>query len=362
MNLFKRSLIGSLGLLFALTTPLTGCVDDLPTGPDPTRSTLPFTARAYFSQANQNLEHEQIYSIDRATESIYVFMPRFSNGAITQALLRAKQRGVNVSIATPASGTGAAEYTKLRAAGIPAKGITQKRNGQDWDDTHRYMVVDQRYVWLNSSDLTAADQTNNDNNALMFDLPALAAQFIRHFNSEYGMATPTFEEIASGGSTASTQPAYALLRMAPNDEIEYTLSSEIGRAKTSVRFLSPTLTSNSITNTLSSLAAKGVTVMGVVEKDNASASEGQYTQINDKGGDIRVDGNPHSMSHSVVIIDGHTIIVGSYALQSESKSSQSLLKIRYDNSLNLEYTNEFSRIFSQSNTLVGPKPSISPMP
>lgn len=359
MNMFKRSLIGSTGILLALTLSqtLTGCVDDLPTGPDPTRATLPFTARAYFSQATQNLEHEQIYSIDRATESIYMFMPRFSSSAITQALIRAKQRGVSVQIASPASGTGTAEYNKLKAAGIPAKGITQKRNGKDWDDTHRYLVVDQRYVWLNSSDLTAADQTSNDNNALMFDLPALAAQFIRHFNSEYGMATPTFEEIASGGSTASTQPAYATLRMAPNDEIEYMLSNEISRAKTSVRFLSPELTSNAITNALNNLAAKGVTVMGVIEKDNAAASEGQYTQINQKGGDIRLDSNPHAMKHSLIVIDGHTLITGSYALQSESKSSQSLLKVRYDNSLNLEYTNEFSRVFGQSQALTSSTPT-----
>lgn len=353
-SLVVRKVFSKWGLSLALTASLSGCFLDGPTTPSPVKPVFPFTARVYFSQSagrvNQDtLEKEQIYYLDRATSSIHMFMPEFANANLTDALIRAKQRGVNVQVATNAASSSAAEFGRIRAAGIMGGTIQRSFNGKAWTDSTRYLVIDQRYVWLNTSNLTSNDQQQNDNSAIFFDLPALAANYIAMFNGQYGLATPAFPSIPSATVSPSANPdftyAYVTPRLAPNDTIESEIVNEINQARTSVSFLGPELTSSRIADALGRSATRGITVKGVIEKDKAQASDSQYNALKAKGLDLRLDGNPQTMNQQLVIIDGRTLLVGSYALQPEAKNAQSLLKIRDDSAIAETYQTEFTRVY-----------------
>jgi phosphatidylserine/phosphatidylglycerophosphate/cardiolipin synthase-like enzyme len=63
--------------------------------------------------------------------------------------------------------------------------------------------------------------------------------------------------------------------------------------------------------------------------------------------DIRLDGNSRNMHHKVILIDGYTVVVGSYNFSNsaENTNDENVL-VFHDERIASQFMREFERVFS----------------
>jgi phosphatidylserine/phosphatidylglycerophosphate/cardiolipin synthase-like enzyme len=96
-------------------------------------------------------------------------------------------------------------------------------------------------------------------------------------------------------------------------------------------------------------AKKGVEVQGVIE--NRGASQGSLPDLFCAGLPVKTDGNPYTMHHKVIIIDGETVITGSFNFtkSADTVNDDNVLVIHSAAVAGL-YEQEFQRIYGAGET------------
>jgi phosphatidylserine/phosphatidylglycerophosphate/cardiolipin synthase-like enzyme len=120
-------------------------------------------------------------------------------------------------------------------------------------------------------------------------------------------------------------------------------------AQSSIRMMAFTLTADPLAEVLLERHAAGVQVSGVVEAANVGAAGSDVPRLRREGIDLRLDGNPNSMHHKVLIIDGQIVIFGSYNFTraAEEKNDENILII-HDPDLAGSFLIEFERVYRQA--------------
>jgi hypothetical protein len=60
----------------------------------------------------------------------------------------------------------------------------------------------------------------------------------------------------------------------------------------------------------------------VVEKRSAGSSHSRHKYLNERGADIYIDGNPNTMHHKVIVVDGQLVMTGSYNFQCQRRRKE----------------------------------------
>ena len=96
-------------------------------------------------------------------------------------------------------------------------------------------------------------------------------------------------------------------------------------------------------------AKAGVKVRGVFENIGSETEYSEYTGMKKAGLDVWQDGNPYLMHHKVFIVDGKTVILGSFnfSQNAEEENDENLLIID-DASLAQQFIAEFGRVYDQA--------------
>ena len=97
-------------------------------------------------------------------------------------------------------------------------------------------------------------------------------------------------------------------------------------------------------------AGSGVLVSGVLEKSQAlSNTGGEYETLLKNGVDVRLDGNPSSMHHKVIIIDEQIVVTGSYNFSQSAKARNDENTLNILNSeIATLYIEEFERVWLEA--------------
>ena len=76
-----------------------------------------------------------------------------------------------------------------------------------------------------------------------------------------------------------------------------------------------------------------------------SNTGGEYQNLLENGIDVRLDGNPKSMHHKVIIIDGEIVVTGSYnfSKSAKTKNDENTLILHSPEIAEL-YIEEFERV------------------
>ena len=91
------------------------------------------------------------------------------------------------------------------------------------------------------------------------------------------------------------------------------LLAEIERAAASIHIMTFVFSLEELAEAMLLRAARNdVKLQGVFEKRNSVASWSQLPALHCAGAEMRQDGNPYAMHHKVIIIDGRTVITGSF--------------------------------------------------
>ena len=133
-----------------------------------------------------NCSVQLIEKIDSAQKSIYVAIYSFTLDELSDALIRAKARGVDVKVVFD-YGQSQNDYSddeKLAAAGISIA----RRNGAGYMH-NKFAVIDGALVATGSFNYSSNADEKNDENLIFISSPELAAQYKTEFDELWASAS-----------------------------------------------------------------------------------------------------------------------------------------------------------------------------
>lgn len=158
----------------------------------------------YFSPAGNVLYQGILPIIREAEKEIYISIFYLTNKEIIEALINAKNRGVDVKIIQDALSANSMreKVSKLRTSGILLK--VENWGGKDHE---KNMVIDGKYFVTGSANFSYSGMKKNDENILIFKSSEIGGFYRKHFlslynsiNKKYLKSIPRAESFESGNS------------------------------------------------------------------------------------------------------------------------------------------------------------------
>jgi phosphatidylserine/phosphatidylglycerophosphate/cardiolipin synthase-like enzyme len=117
-----------------------------------------------------------------------------------------------------------------------------------------------------------------------------------------------------------------------------------------VSFLAFSFTDDDLAAAMIEKAGFGLVVSGVLEKSQALSNKGgEYETLLEDGVDVRLAGNPASMHHKVIIIDGQIVVMGSYNFSQSTKTrNDENTLIIHSPEIPALYQEEFERVWLEA--------------
>jgi phosphatidylserine/phosphatidylglycerophosphate/cardiolipin synthase-like enzyme len=292
------------------------------------------------AKALEQAIHAARLSVDVATFDLDLW-------GVRDALLAAHRRGVLVRLLTDRDNLETTEIVQLIEGGVPV--VSDNRENLMHN---KFVVIDRREVWTGSMNLTVNSAYRNNDNLVRIRSTDLADDYLAEFNEMF--ANRRFGE----NSPANTPHPQLVVQgtplevyFSPEDGVADQLIDLIGSAQESIYFLAYSFTSDDLADAILERARQGVTVGGVMEAQQVSSNTGgEYQRFTDAGLDVRLDGNPRNMHHKVLIIDGRTVVTGSYnfTANAERRNDENVLVV-HNPQIAAQFLEEFHRLYDQAN-------------
>jgi phosphatidylserine/phosphatidylglycerophosphate/cardiolipin synthase-like enzyme len=274
-------------------------------------------------------EQLMIDFLNQATDTVYCALYDFNLNK-TQDFLRRKDADVRIVV----DEDNARKVTGLQVVNYSGSGLMH----------NKFCVVDGRKVMTGSMNPTLRDTTKNNNNLLFIESDVIAARYTAEFWELWNR-----EKDALGDtSTVLLGNASVAVYFCPEDDCADKVIEELRDAHASVYFMTFSFTHSGIANALLLGKERGVAVRGVYEKTQLS----EYTTFDTlqfQDADVLIDGNPTNMHHKVFIIDGLTVVTGSFnpTKGGDERNDENLVIIK-DAGLASEFLEEFEKVYGEA--------------
>ena len=291
------------------------------------------------------------YSLDKrlvarladAAMQIDAALYRLDSAPIADALIEAHHRGVKVRVVTETDNVDEAAIERLQEVGISVA------DDDDHDGLmhHKFIVIDERYVWTGSYNTTYNGAYRNNNNVIFIDSVPLAYNFTQEFRDLF--LDP------QGKKSAGAFIAYPKIALAdgmqiftyfsPGNDTISPLLKEINAAEKSIHFMAFAFTHDMLGNAMRDRFKSGVDVRGVFEERQVDKYS-EYETMKKAGLPVVLDRNRGDMHHKVIVIDAETVITGSYnfSKNAEKRNDENLLIIKGNREIAAAYLAEFEKI------------------
>lgn len=285
-------------------------------------------------------------AIEQAQLSVDVAAMQLDLWSLRDALLDAHRRGVQVRLAADNDTLNEEEVEALVQAGIPVHSDREESLMH-----HKFVVIDRQQVWTGSMNFTVNGAYRHNNNLVGIRSAELAADYTAEFEE---MFTDSRFGIASRADTPYPQinvdGIEMEVRFSPDEGAAERIIELIEKAQRNIQFMAFSFTSDEIAAAMIARAEAGVEVSGIFEADQVESNLGsEYETLRQAGLDVRRDGNPDQMHHKVMIIDGITVITGSYnfSANAETRNDENTL-IMHGEALAGEYLEEYERLWAEA--------------
>lgn len=296
------------------------------------------------------IEDALVAAIDAAQQRIDVAVFEMTSQPVTDALLRAHERGVQIRVVT--DGDHGLERPDTTLDQLDAVGIPIVSDGSRGAYMHnKFFVIDRLYIWTGSTNITTNGFYNNNNNALLIRSSQLARNYEDEFEELFaGQFGPT-----SPGTIRHTDVTISGTRIETFFESEGNASNQrdfparlaelLDEAHT-VRFLANVLTRDDLMQPMIARAQAGeLDVMGVVESVQRRFTMPMFCA----GMQVRQDGNPNIMHHKVFILDDEIVVTGSFNFSAgAADSNDENILIIHNRDIAQAYLEEFQRRWSEA--------------
>lgn len=305
------------------------------------------------------VEAALVAAIDRAQQTVDMAIYELESQPVTDALIRAKERGVRVRVVTDGEyglENPDATFDQLELADIPVVSDGARRGYMH----NKFAVIDGLYVWTGSVNFKPNGFYRNNNNAMLIRSSRLAqnyaAEFEELFAGQFGASSPKTvvnPVITVEGTRIETY-------FESEGDLGARLAELIAGAR-SVRFMAFSFTESlrwredgderSVMLLLRDRAQAGeLDVQGIVEASSRSGVKPLLCA----GLDIRQDGNPDVMHHKVFIFDEAIVAMGSFNFSNRAatENDENMLII-HNPDIARAYLEEFARLWAEA----GPIPA-----
>lgn len=314
-----------------------------------TGNQLPVGAwEVYFSEvdAGENhpsLEKRLVEKLITAVSSVDAALYHLDSAAVADGLIKAHRRGVQVRVVTETDNIDEDAITQLQEAGIPVA------DDEDADSYmhHKFIVIDEQYVWTGSYNTTYNGAYRNKNNVIFIDSVPLAYNFTQEFRELFRQMRA---EKPSGASVVHPKVTLSdgtqvFTYFSPENDILSSLLKEIGSAKKSIHFMAFSFTQDALGSAMRDRFESGIDIQGVFEERQISQYS-EFERMQAAGMSVIQDRNKGTMHHKVIVIDEETVITGSYnfSKNAEERNSENLLIIKGNPDIAQAYLAEFDRI------------------
>ena len=233
----------------------------------------------------------------------------------------------------------------MEKAGIPIVGGNPNAIMHD-----KFVVVDKKAVWSGSWNFTENDTYRYNNNGIEMYSPELAKNYTAAFekrfvDKKFGAQTKpggTTQKLTVNGTPVESY-------FAAEDDVQAAIVARLKQATKTIDFMAFSFTDDTMGTTIIDRAKVGVKVRGVFENTGSETAYSEYGGMKKAGLDVWQDGNPYLMHHKVFIIDGKTVVLGSFnfSQNAEQENDENLL-IFDDLSLAQQFNAEFGRVYDQA--------------
>ncbi len=286
--------------------------------------------------------------IDAATQRVDVATFDLDLPLISEALIRAQQRGLGVRVAVDGENLAAPEVAKL-TGDLQNAGIPVFFDEREAFMHNKFLVLDGAVVWMGSANLTVNDVYRNNNNMLRIVAPELAANYAAKMDDLMAGTGGTQGDSVLLSPTLSIGGASVVNMFAPDDPITEEIVARLDAAEQRIDVLAFAYTSDTIAEAMIRAKQRGLAVHGVMESRNTKGSGSEFQPLQQAGIDIHTDGNCYIMHNKTIIIDGRTVITGSFNFtrSAQVQNDENVLIID-DPSLAARYSEEFERVYQQA--------------
>ena len=291
-----------------------------------------------------SLEKRLVDRLGAATTQVDAALYDLDAAPVADALIEAYNRGVQVRVVTETDNMGDSEIGRLQEVGIPVS--DDKDSGSLMH--HKFIVIDERYVWTGSYNTTYNGAYKNNNNVILIDSVPLAYNFTQEFrelflDAQVGKPSGAFVAYPKVTLNDETQ---IFTYFSPQSDTISPLLKEIGSAEKSIHFMAFSFTHDAIGGAMRDRFASGIEVRGVFEERQTGNSYSEYKAMKEAGLSVVLDTNKGTMHHKVIVVDEDTVITGSYnfSKNAEKNNSENLLIIKGNREIAAAYLAEFEKI------------------
>lgn len=326
-------------------TPVTEAPTDAPS----TESSKPPVEVFFTRNGGESPDKKLAEFILSANKTVDIAAFEIDSPTIRDAILKAHENHREVRIVTDSNYKDEPNIKAFEAAGIPV--INDERSGLMHN---KFVVIDRGQqdaaVWTGSMNLTDNGVYRNNNNAQIFRSKDLAENYSDEFKEmfedhQFGHTSPDrilHPEVTVGHAKIETY-------FASEGNVAGRVAEELSHANKSIQFMTFSFTHKAIGQAVMDKFVAGKTVQGVFDNTQAGSRYSKYHELKAAGADVKRDGNPKIMHHKVFIIDGETVITGSFNFSnSANKSNDENLLIIHDKDIAHQYQEEFKRVYAET--------------
>jgi phosphatidylserine/phosphatidylglycerophosphate/cardiolipin synthase-like enzyme len=282
-------------------------------------------------------------AIDQARLSVELAADNLDLWSLRDALLAAHRRGVDVRVVIETDNLDSEEVQELVVMGIPVQ------DDQNAGLMHnKFAIIDRLEIFTGSMNFTVSGAYRSDNNLVRIRSQELAEDYLTEFEEmftdrQFGSNSPAntpYRQVKINGTQVEVY-------FSPDDGTIARVIELVKDAQHSVRFMAFSFTDDDLAAAIIEKADSGLDVSGVLEKSQAhSNTGGEYETLLSNGVDVRLDGNPASMHHKLIIIDERIVVTGSYNFSNSAKTrnDENTLIIHRPEIAGL-YMEEFGRVW-----------------
>jgi len=298
------------------------------------------------SQWRGGMEDVMTEAINSATLTLDIAAYEWRSQKMTDAVLAALARGVQVRMVVDTEH--ALDHPDSTLGPLQAAGVPIVDDGRSAFMHNKFMIIDGLTVWTGSMNYQPNDFFRNNNNVVMLRSRQAAQAFTAEFNEmfvdrQFGTRSST----ANVGSFTQDGVQIEIL-FAPENDVMGRIIQEINRAQRSIRFAAFSLTDHDLAVAmLNRKEQAAVGVSGVFETTGSLTQSSELTFLYCAGVPVFQDGNPGILHHKFIVIDGETVVTGSFNFSSNAARSndENLLIIRSPEVAAL-YLDEWARVRS----------------
>jgi phosphatidylserine/phosphatidylglycerophosphate/cardiolipin synthase-like enzyme len=282
-------------------------------------------------------------AIHQAKLGVDIAMDSLDLWSLRDALLATHRRGVEVRVVIESDNLSSAEVQDLVGNGIP---VREDRSPGLMHN--KFVIIDHFEVWTGSMNFTVSGAYRNDNNLIRIRSADLAQDYLVEFEEMY--LAHQF------GSNSPVNTPYPILNVngtqvevffSPDDGTIERLITLVQNAQDEVLFMAYSFTDDDLALAMIEAVNSGINVAGVMDKSQALGNiGGEYGDLLENGIDVRLDSNPYSMHHKVILIDDQIIITGSYNFSNSAKThNDENTLILHSSEIAQRYREEFERVW-----------------